>query len=234
MCGWHVCDIGKKDGRGVRSFMVSCSSARKFAVSRAYAQNTARFSVSGAVAMPAPLAPVDDMRAVHGCGLFLELCKVSKVLPNAETFEREKMADAFKAFLRAEALSLVKSARSQPMLYSYLRHATGLLCQVVSKAALGGKVAARKGKVLCEFLTEHGFLKTVSATGEPSVAMSLKGSLPLAEGKLVRSLYSAASAFFPLLRKVGVEGIRAHRDCSDRAVVGVIDRMLSERLSHFS
>ena len=55
----------------------------------------------------------------------------------------------------------------------------------------------------------------------------------MTEGKSAWSLFTAAAAFFPLLRKAGAEGICIQDFCSDRVVFGALGRVLRQHHQAF-
>ena len=140
---------------------------------------------------------------------FLRYAGVSTVIGNHEEKEVYIFVELLKRYLRQKCDTLVTECAHQPVLFCYAADATSLLCRADASAKLGAAVVMRRGKVLAEFLLmQRGFFKSISPAGVERVAVLFAEAVPLTEGKGAWHLFSAACAFYPLLRKVGHQGIR--------------------------
>ena len=150
--------------------------------------------------------------------LYLEYCKPSQRLSGDDRWTLAKLTEVLKHFIRERALSIVRGANAQPLLFSYQSDATSYLCLVNKTSKLDGSVVVRSGKVLHEFLMERGFVKSLTATGSEQMALLLADPRPLSNGKGAWQCFTAATQFFPSIRTAESTGIRIFHFCADRAV----------------
>ena len=160
---------------------------------------------------------------------FLRYARVSTVIGNHEEKEVYTFAELLKRHLRQKCDTLVTECAHQPLLFCYAADATSLLCRADASAKLGTAVVMRRGKVLAELLMQRGFFKSISPAGVERVAVLFAEAVPLTKGKSAWHLFSAACAFYPLLRKVGHQGISITHVAADRAVMEPLQRLLHQR-----
>ena len=159
--------------------------------------------------------------------------KVGCKIESSEEASVFKIVEVLKHFFRQRALSLVREAGHQPLLYVYAADATSLLCRSESQSMLEGSLVRRRGRALLELLMQRGVLKTVSAAGVHSSATLFAEPCPLTDGKTAWNLFAAASKFFPVLKSAGHRGISLTQIVADRAVMVPLQRTLHQREEAF-
>ena len=116
--------------------------------------------------------------------LYLEYCRVGKILSADEDVHCARLAEALRQLLRTRAGSLLEKARVCAVLYSYSCDATSYLCQVVKTAPLGTQGGVlRRGRVLHEFLMQRGHLFCKLPDGRELMALLFKAPVPLSFGE---------------------------------------------------
>ena len=153
---------------------------------------------------------------------------------NAEATKMcSKLAAALRVFLRSKADNLVQQSQGQAILYSYCSDATSFRCQTTAQSTGAVPHVLRRGKVLHELLMQRGFVMSRSSSGEEAVALLLQDPLPLTAGKSAWNMFTAASAFYPLIRNLGHQGIVIQHVCADRAAFSALDRHMRQRQKAF-
>ena len=160
--------------------------------------------------------------------LCLDYCKASQVLTGDGRWTLATLTEVFKRFFRSRALALVREAGEQPLLYSYQSDATSYLCHARSQSELDKHMVVRKGKVLHEFLMERAYVKSLTPAGVEQMALILVEPRPLSKGKGAWPCFTAATQFFPSLRKLEHQGICISHFAADRAVFGAMLRKFKQ------
>ena len=162
--------------------------------------------------------------------LFLDFCKVHKVVSKEESRICAKLCEVGKAFLLQRAKALVAGAEGRAVLLTYGSDSTPLLCKQTFTAALDShhRVVRKAGRQV-EFLVERAFLCTVSPAGEKHTTCVLTDPTPLDKGKTAWCEFSAACRFFPLVRMLDHRGIVVSHYVFDRALQSSLSRKMQQR-----
>ena len=136
--------------------------------------------------------------------------------------------------LSHEAAALMRSARSQPLLYSYQSDATSFKCRMqLNSTSSEGRPMQLRGRALEEFLSERGMLKTIAANGEVHMVMLMGVPRPLRHGKTGDCHFAAACDFERPLRLSEHGSILISHVCFDRAIfTAVRDRCVQLRAAY--
>ena len=162
--------------------------------------------------------------------LYLEYCRVGKILSADEDVHCARLAAALRQPLRTRAGSLLEKARGCAVLYSYSCDATSYLCRVVKTAPLGTQGGVlRRGRVLREFLMQRGHLFCKLPDGRELMALLFKAPVPLSLGKKTANLFVAATEFYPVLRKLGFRDLVVNHFVADRVVYASLGTRLRQR-----
>ena len=76
---------------------------------------------------------------------------------------------------------------------------------------------------------QRGVVKSISSSGEVTMAVLLSDPLPLSLGKKAVNLFVAGCAWLPMLRKVCPAGICITHVAFDRAALSALDRLFRQR-----
>jgi hypothetical protein len=154
--------------------------------------------------------------------LLLDLCRVNHTLDQAGL---ENAAAGWKALEQQmvhEASVLLRSARHQPVLWSYQSDATSFKCRLQINDRSSSSVQQRRGRHLEEFLSERGMLKTISLDGRMTMAMLLGMPRPLRAGKAADNHFVAACEFAGRLSLDKHDSIMITHLCFDRAIFSAV------------
>ena len=162
--------------------------------------------------------------------LFVEYAKASRVLDKHEAEQCAQLCELAKAYLLERAKSFVSKGQGGALLLSYQSDSTPLLAKAtfVARHASGQAVVRKAGRAV-ELLLERVFLKRLTPTGEAVVETFFRDPLPLDNGKGSWQCFSAACSHFPMLKKLGHQGISVSHYCFDRALFSSLDRLMRQR-----
>jgi hypothetical protein len=166
-------------------------------------------------------------------GSFRRLAAAATTLDKKDLLEADRLCEGFKEWQRAAALELVGRARGQPALLHYEADCTSFLTEVTGTSQTSGLRVVRKGLALQELLSQRGHLRTRLPSGEDVVVLLHADSLPMDHGKRATHHFVAACNFWPMLRRVGHEGISIFALSADRAILAPLDRLLRQRQAAF-
>jgi len=159
----------------------------------------------------------------------IDLCRVGKNLSEAEEGLLCRLVEVVKRHLKDKCLKLIHDSQRDAVLWAFACDATPLKCTTTTVHKESGMAVTRRGKVLCEFLLQQGFVKAKGSTSNYQLAFMFGDILSCSAGKKALNIFSAAATFFPLLRRAGHLGICLQSHCMDRLQFGVLDKLLRQR-----
>ena len=163
----------------------------------------------------------------------VDFCRAWKSLSREEEDLLHRLVEVVKHHLKDKCLTLVNDSQHEAVLWAYSCDATPLKCTKTVVHATQGSTVTRRGKVLAEFLLQRGFVKAKGGKDRDQLALMFTDVLSCSAGKKTGNLFSAAAAFFPLLRKAGHLGISLQAHCMDRLQFSSLDKLLRQRNQAF-
>ena len=171
------------------------------------------------------------MNADSILSLFRDHARATKVLRDDEVQVAYKLAEVLADFLSNRACQICDAAQGAPLFYSYQSDATSSLMVVDASVAGSSGKTIRKGRHLCEFLLERGFLVAPGST-RTSSAVIVKAPRFL-NGKTTWHEFTAFVEFQDMPRARGHKGIQVVHAAFDRAVLSSMARKIEQRCAAY-
>jgi hypothetical protein len=167
------------------------------------------------------------MNAESILALFLDHARATKVLRDDEVAVAHKLGVILSDFLDNMAYQICDAARGAPLFYSYQSDATSCLMAVDASVTSDSGTTNRKGRHLCEFLLERGFILAPGSTRTSSAV--IVRAPRLLNGKTTWHEFTAFVEFHNMPRARGHKGIQLVHVGFDRAVLTSLSRKIEQR-----